>query len=210
MEPTRPRNKPLKRPTQARARFTVEAIYDAFVRIWRQRGWEGLTTRAVALETGVAVGTLYDYFPNKEALLSGYVRHHVELLLQRLDREVVLATGLDWQTRVRRLVRLSCGQAEELHRPFFDAGLLLLEDRIAEPKHHQRVFEEVSGKWREAIAACADLPRQPSAETVDALFTALWGGRRYSLTAGFDGARVEAWLQQMEMLCCIRLAHVES
>ena len=94
MESAKPRNKPLKRPTQARARFTVEAIFEAFVRILRQRGWSGVTTRAVALETGVAVGTLYDHFPSKEALLSGYVRHQLDLLLQRLEREVVLATGL--------------------------------------------------------------------------------------------------------------------
>lgn len=80
-----PRAKPLKRPSQARAVFTVEAIYEAFVRIWRRDGWSGLTTRAVALEAGVAIGTLYDYFPSKEALLSGYVRHCLEHLLQQVD-----------------------------------------------------------------------------------------------------------------------------
>lgn len=63
-----PRAKPLKRPSQARAIFTVEAIYEAFVRIWQRDGWSGLTTRAVALEAGVAIGTLYDYFPSKEAI----------------------------------------------------------------------------------------------------------------------------------------------
>jgi DNA invertase Pin-like site-specific DNA recombinase len=45
--------------------FTVQAIYDAFVRIWRRDGWAGVSTRAVALETGVSVGTLYDYFPQQ-------------------------------------------------------------------------------------------------------------------------------------------------
>jgi AcrR family transcriptional regulator len=85
--PDAPRSKPLKRPTQARSKFTVQAIYDAFVRIWNAHGWEGVTTRAVALETGIAVGTLYDYFPDKEAMLSGYVRHCVEALLARLDAE---------------------------------------------------------------------------------------------------------------------------
>src|SRR6188474_3749569 len=84
-----PAAKPLKRPSQARARFTVQAIYDAFVRIWRRDGWERLTTRAVALETGISVGTLYEYFPNKLALLSGYVRHSVEVLVEAVDREAV-------------------------------------------------------------------------------------------------------------------------
>jgi hypothetical protein len=55
--PAAPRSKPLKRPTQARGKFTVQAIYDAFVRIWQAEGWEGVTTRAVALETGIAIGT---------------------------------------------------------------------------------------------------------------------------------------------------------
>ncbi|MDH4580860.1 TetR/AcrR family transcriptional regulator [Pseudomonas sp. BN415] len=205
MQPAKLRNKPLKRPTQARARFTVDAIFDAFVRILRQRGWSGVTTRAVALETGVAVGTLYDYFPSKEALLSGYIRHQVERLMQRLEREVVLATGLDWQTRVRRLVRLSCGQVDEQARPFFDAELLELERAIAEPWHHQRVYQELACKWREAVAACADLPRQPRPESIDALFIAVWGGRRYGLTAQLSGQQVEAWLLEMEELCCARI-----
>src|SRR5438067_7345274 len=103
------RNKPLKRPLQGRAKFTVQAIYYAFVRIWRSEGCAGITTRAVALDTGISVGTLYDYFPNKHALLSGYVRHAMEVLVDRIDHEVVQPRGLDWEARVRGLVRLSCG-----------------------------------------------------------------------------------------------------
>jgi len=75
------RAKPLKRPSQRRAKFTVQAIYEAFVRIWQRGGAQAATTRAVALEAGCSVGTLYEYFPNKEALLSGYVRHTIEVLL---------------------------------------------------------------------------------------------------------------------------------
>ena len=94
--------RPLKRPRQARARFTVQAIYDAFVRIWQRDGWDRLTTRNVALETGIAVGTLYDYFPNKTALLSGYVRHCIEALLAAIDREAVQPAGLPGDRGVGR------------------------------------------------------------------------------------------------------------
>ena len=104
-EPTlNPRAKPLKRPSQARAIFTVEAIYQAFVRIWQRDGWSGLTTREVALEAGVAIGTLYDYFPSKEALLSGYIRHQLDALLRHMDEGVVQANDLDWPTRIKRLI----------------------------------------------------------------------------------------------------------
>ena len=106
--------KPLKRPSQARAQFTVQAIYDAFVRIWQRDGWARLTTRAVALETGISVGTLYDYFPNKQALLSGYVRHCIDALLARVHSDVVLAAsdglldfvGATWTERLVEACRV--------------------------------------------------------------------------------------------------------
>src|SRR5688572_6834666 len=101
--------KPLKRPTQARAKFTVQAIFDAFVRIWQRDGWARLTTRAVALEAGIAVGTLYDYFPSKAALQSGYVRHCIETLIHAVDAEAVQPVGLPWRERTHRLVALACG-----------------------------------------------------------------------------------------------------
>src|SRR3954469_20972456 len=72
------RFKPLKRPLRARSKFTVQVIYDAFMKVWRTGGWAAVTTRAVALEAGISVGALYEYFPSKEALLSGYVRHYIE------------------------------------------------------------------------------------------------------------------------------------
>lgn len=110
--PTHPasaRTKPLKRPRQARARFTVQAIYDAYVRIWQREGWDQLTTRKVALETGVAVGTFYEYFPSKEALHSGYVRHCIEHMLQQIRERVIEPEQLTWQQRVRGLVRHLAG-----------------------------------------------------------------------------------------------------
>ena len=201
-----PRAKPLKRPSQARAIFTVEAIYQAFVRIWRRNGWPGLTTREVALEAGVAVGTLYDYFPSKEALLSGYIRHRLDALLQHLDEAVVQANELDWATRIKRLIRLTCTPDDE-HQPFFNHAVLLIEHQIAEPKHHRRLFDELSQKWREAFAACGDLPAPPSQATIDAWVIMAWGGRRYCVTAQPAAAQTAAWLSEMETMICSRLAN---
>lgn len=199
-----PRAKPLKRPSQARAIFTVEAIYEAFVRIWQRDGWPGLTTREVALEAGVAVGTLYDYFPSKEALLSGYIRHRLDALLHNLDEAVVQATELDWITRIKRLVRLTC-DPDDAHQPLFNHAVLLIEHQIAESKHHRRVFEELSQKWREAFAACGDLPVQPSETTINAWVIMAWGGRRYCVTAQPAAAQTAAWLAEMEVMICGRL-----
>ena len=70
-------------------------------------GWERLTTRAVALETGISVGTLYDYFPNKQALLSGYVRHSIDALLAAIEKQVVQASDAPWPERLHQLLRLT-------------------------------------------------------------------------------------------------------
>ncbi|VVM55090.1 TetR/AcrR family transcriptional regulator [Pseudomonas fluorescens] len=199
-----PRAKPLKRPSQARAIFTVEAIYEAFVRIWLRDGWSGLTTREVALEAGVAVGTLYDYFPSKEALLSGYIRHWLDTLLQHLDEHVIRADDLAWPTRIKRLVRLTC-DASNAGQPLFNHEMLALEHQIAESKHHRRVYQELSQKWREAFAACSDLPTQPSETTIDAWVIMAWGGRRYCVTAQAAAEQTAAWLSEMEMMICSRL-----
>ncbi|WP_440531876.1 TetR/AcrR family transcriptional regulator [Variovorax sp. YR566] len=202
--PDAPRSKPLKRPTQARSKFTVQAIYDAFVRIWSAHGWEGVTTRAVALETGIAVGTLYDYFPDKEALLSGYVRHCIEALLARLDAEVIAPSDIDWPTRVQRLVRITCDTRLE-GLPAFDHEMLMLEHRVAEPKHHRRVYDELADRWLKAFAVCTDLQPPPSPTTIHALLTAAWGGRRYRLLVQPEADNDE-WVAEMEAMVMARLS----
>jgi len=203
--PAAPLAKPLKRPSQARAQFTVQAIYDAFVRIWQRDGWAKLTTRAVALETGISVGTLYDYFPNKQALLSGYVRHCIDALLARVQTEVVQASTLPWRERVRRLVQLSCG-VEAPGLPHFDHDMLMLESQIAEPKHHRRVYEELVGAWQAVLAACTDLPQQPDPARVRSLVLAAWGGRRYLLLLQPGDITSAHWVAQMESICLAALA----
>jgi AcrR family transcriptional regulator len=188
-------SKPIKRPAQARARFTVQAIYDALVRIWRRDGWAGVTTRSVALETGIAVGTLYEYFPDKYALLSGYVRYCLEALVEAMGRRPLSLEGL---------LRLVCDpRAEGL--PPFDAQMLDLEHEIAEPKHHRRAYMELLAAWRLAIAAIAGPVDE---RLVESLFVAAWGGRRYLLLVQPPLA-AEHWVEQMHLVCAsaLRVAH---
>jgi len=200
-----PRVKPLKRPSQARARFTVQAIYDAFVRMWQAQGWERLTTRAVALEAGISVGTLYEYFPNKQALLSGYVRQGMDALLAAIEKQVVQASDAPWQQRLHHLLRLTHGiEAPELQ--YYDAQMLALEHQIAEPKHHRRVHDEIIGAWSKALNACADLPHPPSTVMVQTLCLSAFGGRRYLLLVDADEATAKAWAVELERQCRLALS----
>ena len=70
--------KPRKSPVQARSSASVEAILDATLQVLLRVGKERLTTTRVAMRAGVSVGTLYQYFPNKSALLQAALRRHLE------------------------------------------------------------------------------------------------------------------------------------
>jgi AcrR family transcriptional regulator len=207
-EAAAPRSKPLKRPTQARGKFTVQAIYEAFVRIWLAQGWEGVNTRAVALEAGVAIGTLYDYFPDKEALFSGYARHCIDALLARLEAEVVAPSGLPWRERLQRLVRLTCTPSLE-GRPSFDREMALLEYRVVEPKHHRRVWDELSACWLRAFAACSDLARPVPPVVIHALLTMAWGGWRYRLLLQPEMPDAD-WIAELETTLLARVDRLEE
>lgn len=67
---------PRKLPRQARSRALVDAILDAAARILAQHGREALNTNLVAEKAGVSIGSLYQYFPNREAIIAAVARRH--------------------------------------------------------------------------------------------------------------------------------------
>lgn len=77
---------PRKSPRQSRSKATVEAILDACGEVVAGRGYAGLTTHAVAIRAGVSVGTLYQYFPNREAVAGALVLRAMERLLAGMRR----------------------------------------------------------------------------------------------------------------------------
>jgi len=63
------RSRPRKRPVQARSEATVAALFEASIQVLLAVGYRKLTTTRVAERAGVSVGTLYHYFPNRQALI---------------------------------------------------------------------------------------------------------------------------------------------
>ena len=76
---------PKKRPTQARATATFDAIVTAGAQLLGTRGYVALTTNHIAQTAGVSVGSLYEYFPGKEAVVAEVVRKCVAEVLYELQ-----------------------------------------------------------------------------------------------------------------------------
>lgn len=76
---------PRKSPVQARSAASVDAILAATIQVLLLVGKERLTTTKVALRAGVSVGTLYQYFPNKSALLKAALKRHLDEVTEAVE-----------------------------------------------------------------------------------------------------------------------------
>lgn len=76
---------PRKSPRQARSRAMVETILDATARILVKKGFADTTTNGVAEQAGISVGSLYQYFPSREALVAAVAQRHSERLKGSLE-----------------------------------------------------------------------------------------------------------------------------
>ncbi|TMQ08138.1 MAG: TetR/AcrR family transcriptional regulator [Deltaproteobacteria bacterium] len=113
------RTTPRKRPTQERSRATVDSILQATARVLVKHGFDGLTTNLVAQTAGVSVGSLYQYFPNKSALVAALIERHVDhmtsLCLGELTRVAQLPVAEAIRSVIEVMIRAHAVQPE-LHR----------------------------------------------------------------------------------------------
>jgi AcrR family transcriptional regulator len=86
--PSGKRLEPRKPPVQRRSKATVEAILEGAAQVFEEHGYKGGTTNRIAECAGVSVGTLYQYFPSKEALAVALLEQHIQEV-QREMREWV-------------------------------------------------------------------------------------------------------------------------
>jgi AcrR family transcriptional regulator len=78
--------KPRKWPVQARSEATVSALFEASIQVLLAAGYRKLTTTRVAERAGVSVGTLYQYFPNRQALIICVIERYLEEIVSSVER----------------------------------------------------------------------------------------------------------------------------
>jgi AcrR family transcriptional regulator len=101
------RTSPRKRPRQQRGKDTVDSILEATARVLKHAGFDGLTTNAVAAKAGVSIGSLYQYFPNKEALVSALIERHCEEMNSAILAELTNVANLPIAQGARAVIELT-------------------------------------------------------------------------------------------------------
>lgn len=100
----KPLVKPRKHATQERSRATVDALIEATARILVREGFDKASTNRIAEVAGVSVGSLYQYFPGKEALVVAVIGRHDQEIMQVVRRALAEVASLPFEQGVRRLV----------------------------------------------------------------------------------------------------------
>jgi len=111
--PSLPAHSPRKIPRQERSRRTVERILDAATRVLSERGYDGASTNRIAAAAGLSNGSLYQYFPNKDAIVVAVLDRFADHLADRLGTEIEAALARPWQAAGRSLLDAQIRLLEE-------------------------------------------------------------------------------------------------
>lgn len=115
----KPPIKPRKKALQERSRATVDALVEATARVLVREGFEKTSTNRIAEIAGVSVGSLYQYFPSKEALVATVIERHNEKIMGLVRTTLAEITDMPIEKAMRRLVTVAIDAHRinpELHR----------------------------------------------------------------------------------------------
>ncbi len=137
---------PRKLPTQERSKQLVDSLLSATAKILVRLGYEGLSTNRVAEEAGVSVGSLYQYFPNKESLVAALIQrwsdgvmetladHYLEVRHESIETavETLVAAALDFTRMDAKLHRILTQQIPNVNAlPALELFNRRMSERVA-------------------------------------------------------------------------------
>jgi AcrR family transcriptional regulator len=104
-----------KNPSQSRARKTVETLLETTAQILANEGSERLTTNYLAEKAGYSIGTVYQYFPNREAIVLALIERQREQVQRRIRQALETEPEATAEQKIRCIVHI-LHQAFNLHR----------------------------------------------------------------------------------------------
>jgi len=125
-----------RRAKQARSQQTIEVVLEAAARVLASEGYAGATTNRIAERAGVSVGTIYQYFADKQQIFDALIRREVEGLVELLQRvafdpDESMADGL---RRVLQLLVEARPDAPLLYRSLEQVPHALFRRRVTEAR----------------------------------------------------------------------------
>jgi AcrR family transcriptional regulator len=189
---------PRKSPVQARSAASVEAILVAAIQVLVAIGKERLTTTRVAERAGVSVGTLYQYFPNKSALLQAALKRHLDAVADAVEQACREQHGSTLQEMASALI--TAFLQAKLKKAKISAALYSISSDIDGSK----IVKQMSARTNKAIAemltsACEPLNKDPQL-VASMLQDAMIGIARRMIESGTPEKHLEPYRQELIFL----------
>jgi AcrR family transcriptional regulator len=96
---------PRKNPKQQRSRSLVDSAVEAAARILSRMGYEGATTNRVAETAGISIGSLYQYFPNRDALIGAVIDRHLDKFMRQTEKDFEDFPDLSPEQGIEKVIR---------------------------------------------------------------------------------------------------------
>lgn len=164
------RPRPRKAPKQVRSQETVKVIIEAAARILEEGGFEGFSTNAVAERAGVSIGSLYQYFPRKEALIGALIVRETSQLIDDAEAAMAKASGA---AALSALIHACIGH--QFRRPALARLLDFEEARLPFDTDTQKVSTRFHAILS-AVLLRPDLPQQADGDAAARDVTAIIKG----------------------------------
>lgn len=152
---------PRKSPVQARSAASVDAILEATIQVLLSVGKERLTTTRVALRAGVSVGTLYQYFPNKGALLQAALKRHLDEVTAAVEQVCREQKGSTLQNMATALITAF------LAAKMRDAKTSVALYSVSSDVDGATIVQQVGARSNKAIVAMLASASEPLSEAKD-------------------------------------------
>jgi AcrR family transcriptional regulator len=194
---------PRKSPVQARSAASVQAILEATIQVLLGAGKERLTTTRVALRAGVSVGTLYQYFPNKSALLQAALKRHLD--------EVTMAIELACKEQKGKTLRQMASAliSAFLQAKVRDAKTSVALYSVSSDVDGAKIVQQMRTRSNKAIVrmlATASDPLTTDPQLVAVMLQGSMAGvSRMLLESGAPGEQFETLRRELILLACAYL-----
>ena len=194
---------PRKTPVQARSAASVEAILKATIQVLPSVGKERLTTTRVAFRAGVSIGTLYQYFPNKSALLQAALNRHLNEVAEAVERVCQEQKASTPQHMATALINTF------LDAKMKDAKASAALYSVSSDVDGAKIVQQMGVRTNKAIVEMLSTAREPITKdpqlVVSMLQGAMVGVSRRLLESGSPGKQLNALRQELIFFVCAYL-----
>jgi AcrR family transcriptional regulator len=194
---------PRKSPVQARSTASVEAMLEATIQVLLQVGKEQLTTTRVAARAGVSVGTLYQYFPNKSALLQAVLRRHLDAVSSAIVDACTLQRGKPLEQMATAL--MNAFLAAKMQDANTSAALYAVSSDVDGAKIARQMGERSHAAIVRMIDSAAEPLHVDTHLVATMLYGVMVGVSRRLLEAKSPQRQLESLRQEMIFLACAYL-----